>query len=340
MLRYFICQIEVAPSDFTAIHRLVVTFAILAIARVLLLKIPVFRENFYGLTRNIFYGLSVVLLFSSAAGFNFLTTSIAFIMITAVINFASRELEAGEQFQENTDTIATSPCLLYKGEDLEFSNDDLHFILTKYFPFYGSLNIEQKAIFLYRLRNFISQKLFYIHDKSGFREMPVLTAATAIAISLGWEKYELQSIDHIHIYPDAFVYAYPFPRALEGNVTGNNLSLSWKHFLNGFQLPDNGQNVGLHEFAHAYQNEFCSSPKAIDYGFIEQFNHFRELAIVSMPEEKISKQKLYTDYGLQNIEEFWAESIELFFEKPIILKSLHPKIYTLLCRILNREQKD
>lgn len=252
-------------------------------------------------------------------------------------NSAYHENEEANAFAEDETQTLRQPYLIYDGEELSFTNEEIAVVLEKRFAYFGYLNEEEKQIFIFRVQKFLDKKTFCIHDESGFKEMPILISASAIALSFGLQKFLLESIDEIHVYPDAFVYAYPFPRALEGNVTGNCLSLSWKHFLDGCTYPTDGQHVGLHELAHAYQQEFCASPLMIDYDFIANFNEFRQQASLTIIEEKFASDKLYTDYALQNVDEFWACSIELFFEKPLDLKIKFPLIYDNICKLLKQD---
>lgn len=240
-------------------------------------------------------------------------------------------------FAEDENKTVRQPYLIYDGKKLTFTNEEIAAVLEKRFTYFSYLNEEEKQIFIFRVQKFLDKKTFCIHDESGFKEMPILISASAIALSFGLQKFLLESIDEIHVYPDAFVYAYPFPRALEGNVTGNCLSLSWKHFLDGCTYPTDGQHVGLHELAHAYQQEFCASPLMIDYDFISNFNEFRQQASLIIIEEKFASDKLYTEYALQNVDEFWACSIELFFEKATDLKIKYPLIYDTICKLLKQD---
>ncbi len=46
---------------------------------------------------------------------------------------------------------------------------------------------------------------------------------------------------------------------------------------------------------------------------------------------------LYSDNALGNTQEFWAESIELFFEKPTALFQYHPELYRQISSLLNQD---
>ena len=46
---------------------------------------------------------------------------------------------------------------------------------------------------------------------------------------------------------------------------------------------------------------------------------------------------LYSDYAMKDFQEFWAESVEIFFEKPVQLKVLYPALYQVMSDLLNQD---
>ena len=233
-------------------------------------------------------------------------------------------------------SINTDQTLIYKGSQLQFSIAALSNILAKRFPFFVSLNPFEKEKFINRLQQFIAQKTFVIHDTSGFKEMPVLISAAAIQLSFGLEKFLLPGFEFIHIFPEEFIGVHPSIRVLQGNVSGNTIYLSWKHFLQGFQYPDDGQNVGLHEMAHAYYYQYVETDFETDKNFVTAFPAFTNYGNKVFQQEALPGFDLYSDYALRNFQEFWAESIEIFFEKPLAMKTQYPDMYTTLCILLNQ----
>ena len=226
--------------------------------------------------------------------------------------------------------------LTYKGKDLNFYTDEITAVLNKRFPYFTKLSTSEKHRFLQRHKKFMSQKIFRIYDKSGFKEMPILISATAIQLSFGLEEYLLAHYKNISIFPQEFLGVEPHIRFLEGNVSGNTINISWKHYLKGYENVANGQNVGLHEMAHAYycQNMICEDDK--DHKFVSSYGSFDKISDTVFKTEISSAQKLYSDYGLKNLQEFWAESIEIFFERPTALKEQYPELYETMSVLLNQ----
>ncbi|MEO5942260.1 MAG: zinc-dependent peptidase [Ferruginibacter sp.] len=227
--------------------------------------------------------------------------------------------------------------LRYDGRSLNFSDELLTTVLVKHFPYFNSLSQQNQGKFLYRLKKFIAAKIFLIHDTSGFKEMPILISAAAIQLSFCLEKYILPNFTFIHIYPQDFLGTFPTIRFLEGNVSGRSINISWKHFLLGFQFSSNGDNVGLHEMAHAYyfQNFECS--QYIDSNFVKAFPDFNNWGNKVFEREHQPGIDFYSEYALKNFQEFWAESIEIFFEKPMQMKTIYPDLYKAISTLLNQD---
>lgn len=180
-------------------------------------------------------------------------------------------------------------------------------------------------------------KQFVIHAESGFREMPILVSASAVQFSFGLDDFLLPDFTHVHIFPEAFIGTYPTLRLLEGNVSGSNVHLSWKHFLNGYQYPENGENAGLHEFAHAYHLQFTESNTRQSGSFEKAFGRFHELADQLCGSESKGVTDLYPANSLRNRDEFWAGTVELFFEKPATLASAFPDLYGTVVTLLRQD---
>ncbi|MBC7829307.1 MAG: zinc-dependent peptidase [Chitinophagaceae bacterium] len=56
-----------------------------------------------------------------------------------------------------------------------------------------------------------------------------------------------------------------------------------------------------------------------------------------MCEEKWKLCQLFSDQGINNFQECWAECAELFFENPAELNQEYPDLYTAIKAILNQD---
>jgi MtfA peptidase len=244
--------------------------------------------------------------------------------------------EEENEAYKNKRKIINPPILIYDGKHLNFKLEEIRTVLTKRFAFYNTLNSERKIFFVQRVLKFIKTKDFKIHDKNGFKEMPILLAATAIQLSFGLEDYLLPHYKNIHIFPAEFLGLDPSIRFLVGNVSKNNINISWKHFLKGYDSYNDGHNVGLHEMAHAYYCQFFIFDENENI-FKQNYKIFRSDIATTIAIDKNSKEKLFSDNAYKNEQEFWAESVELFFEKPNELKNLYPSLYTKMSALLNQD---
>ena len=258
-----------------------------------------------------------------------------FITIFGYFTTSKESNKEWEDQETHQDTGLNEHC--YYGDELNISKEKMVSILGKRFPYFQSLNPLQKDKFLDRLTAFMKTKAFKTHDIRGFNEMPVLISATAVQFSFGLEEYLLPQFEFIHFYPEEFINTKSPTGFLEGNVSGHSINISWKHFLEGFLYPDDGQNVGLHEIAHAYYYQNFISKENTDKNFITDFAMFNNTANKAFEQEKMPDNDLFTEYALRNPQEFWAECAELFFEKPAALNNTYPKLYSSLKNLLNQD---
>ena len=226
--------------------------------------------------------------------------------------------------------------LTYNGRDLKFDKVQVIAVLKKRFDYFNALSMTEQKRFLARHKKFMRSKIFKIHTYNGFKEMPILISATAIQLSFGLEEFMLPYYKYIHIFPQEFLGLHPTMRFLEGNVSGNAINISWKHYLEGYEKKADGQNLGLHEMAHAYYCQFNIYNININ-SFKNNYNEFKKKAIIVSVLEQNAVDKIYSDNAFRNIDEFWAESVEIFFERSNVLKEKHPLLYETIYTLLNQD---
>jgi Mlc titration factor MtfA (ptsG expression regulator) len=226
---------------------------------------------------------------------------------------------------------------VYEGRKLRLSETVIENILNKHFYYFQQLQPDKKKIFSKRCKKFIERKIFTIHSSEVLKEMPVLVAATAIQLSFGLKKYLYPHFLHIHIYPQEFLRVHPVICFLEGNVSEHSIRLSWKHLYDGIKNFSNGQNVGLHEMAHALYYQTFVTEKHVDKDFRDFFFDFNDDGNKVYEIEQAMDAGLYSRYAMQDFQEFWAESVEIFFEKPLDLFKKYPNLYYAMRNILNQD---
>jgi MtfA peptidase len=242
------------------------------------------------------------------------------------------ENQTGELAMDK-EAVAVSSPLVYQGEDLDFSEELIRKVLIKHFPFFNNLLHPDQDKFIGRLKRFIRGKIFVIHDIKGYREMPILISASAIQLTFGLQKFLLPHFSIIQIYPQEFIAMEPM-RVLIGNVSGNTINIAWKQFLEGYKNKSEKSNVGLHEMAHALYFQNVETDEYIDKSFKDSYHHFTALGDKIFEREKHITIGLYSNYAMRNFQEFWAESIEIFFQSPDKMQNHYPDMYRLLCDLL------
>ena len=221
----------------------------------------------------------------------------------------------------------------YKGSNLDLKHREIEFILEKYFPYYRNLEQHLQFRFFDRTTKFMYSKDFLIYSNEPFKEMPVLISAAAVQISFGLDEFELPHYNYIRVHEEEY-FADNSLRILAGNVEGNCITLAWTHLLKGFYDYEDGSNVGLHEMAHAlYYQEMIVEKDEPD--FINNFS------LLMNDGEGVLQQKqcpynLYSAYAFTNVQEFWAVSVELFFEKAEHLQTAYPNIFNHLQNLLRQ----
>ncbi|HUC82666.1 MAG TPA: zinc-dependent peptidase [Flavisolibacter sp.] len=226
--------------------------------------------------------------------------------------------------------------IVLRGRDFELSDDDLHRILTRRFPYYLPLTAEVQKRFRRRLHNFIDHKTFIIKDDEGFKEMPVLVSAAAVQLTFGLTHYLLPFYPYIRIYPQEYFRDGSFS-VLAGNVEGNIITVAWNHLLKGIENPTDGANVGLHEMSHALYFQKMVVEETFAKKFTKRYNYLLSESRTAFEDELKGRVDLYSDYANKDMQEFWAESVELFFEKPLALKRCYPAVYEKMTILMNQD---
>ncbi|MEO6489720.1 MAG: zinc-dependent peptidase [Ferruginibacter sp.] len=75
----------------------------------------------------------------------------------------------------------------------------------------------------------------------------------------------------------------------------------------------------------------------IDEVFVSGFSHFNDLGNKAFENEQRPGNDFYSAYAMKNFQEFWAESAELFFEKPDEMKAFYPDLYESMKNLLNQD---
>jgi MtfA peptidase len=262
---------------------------------------------------------------------------LAFLIIVKIIRLLRPPVyNAVAEDETATDETGTT-YYLYNGYELGIKESDIQTILAKHFPYYPALLPDLQQRFIKRVKKFMHVKAFIIPKDETYKEVPVLLSAAAVQLTFGLDDFELPWFRYIRVHAEEYFANDPNAlRILVGHVEDNIITVAWSHFLKGIKDDNDGVNVGLHELAHALYYQHVIAHKGSKGTFIT------ELSEVMEESEEIYELRhryniLYSDYAYKNLQEFWAESIELFFEKSAAMQTHYPDLYETLKELLNQD---
>jgi Mlc titration factor MtfA (ptsG expression regulator) len=126
-------------------------------------------------------------------------------------------------------------------------------IILNNFSVYKKLSNRQKQKFEYRILRFRKDKQFVFNGLITRQEdMALLLSATATMLTLGLKNYRIPAIERIVIYPDQYYSKITSQEHIgEYNPGLKTFVVSAIHVKQGFEIPNDNKNLGVHEFAHA-----------------------------------------------------------------------------------------
>jgi len=215
--------------------------------------------------------------------------------------------------------------------------------LSQYNLYYKSLDMTGRDRFLRRVVEFMESKDFQYIDIQAEELMPLLISSAAIQLTFGLDKYLLDHFTTIYLLKDNYRYGL-YNTPFEGHVSEEGIYLSWTNFLREFSDYSDGQNVGLHEMAHALVYVNFTAEEGVDQTFHDRFRDFSSVGrpiFDGMQGEPTlpgtAAISLLGAYAATNYQEFWAVCVETFFERPVAFKKQIPTLYLALCTLLNQD---
>jgi hypothetical protein len=217
-------------------------------------------------------------------------------------------------------------------------------LIQRHIVFFSRLSVSDRTELLGHIQVFLAEKRF--EGCAGFAitdEVRVTIAAQACLLLLHRRTDYFPNLLTILVYP--LSYMVEEKRQIgehlweEGTVgrlgeTGRrmgSLVLSWGAVKHGAADPDDGKNVVLHEFAHQLDFENGAAD-----GVPELATHGQQLAWSAVMRSEFAALRaadesgiptLLNTYGATDPVEFFAVSVEAFFEQPRALSAHHPKLY-------------
>ncbi|HJT75192.1 MAG TPA: zinc-dependent peptidase [Chitinophaga sp.] len=232
---------------------------------------------------------------------------------------------------------AVERFILYRRQkSYAYCKDFYRGLISLHIPYFHRLDEEQQHKFLLRTYLFHKSKRFHYVGVQSKPEMPVLISAVAAQLTLGLEKFTLNYFRNIYVLEHDYHYGdYALPFA--GHVDGSGIYLSWDNFLAGLRYNPDSNHVGLHEMAHALAYVNFVTKTEEDKHFKKEFKNFSKVARPIFQEMQKGRKTLLGEYAAVNYHEFWAVSVEMFFENPVRFKHELPEIYAAMAILLNQD---
>lgn len=211
-----------------------------------------------------------------------------------------------------------------------------HSIIAPYFRYYNRLNLEDQRKFLFRTFLFRKAKRFHYIEVKESAEMPILVSAVAVQLTFGLERFMLNYFKDIYVLKDDYHYGF-YSRPFQGHVDHSGIYLSWDNFIKGIKGLSPNCNVGLHEMGHAlaYVNFITQTEE--DKHFKKEFKNFSRVARPIFEAMQQGQKNILGDYAGTNYHEFWAVSVEVFFESPFRLRQELPTLYEAMSSLLKQD---
>lgn len=222
--------------------------------------------------------------------------------------------------------IRFHPLFLNKNEQ-----DNAGIFYTQHFYYFKLLTPSEK-------RKFINRAIYlYKHNhhnispqiKNTNNEVELLICAAFTQITFGYTDFELEKFNKIIVHPKVFYSRY-INNHVKGLTVGSGyIHYSWEDFVKGYKIEGDKVNLALHELAHALYIDRFHKSDSYDW------RAWRAKAVTIM--ENSDTTSLFRKYGKTNLDEFWAVSVECFFEDPITFKDEYPDFYGATAYVLRQD---
>ena len=211
-----------------------------------------------------------------------------------------------------------------------------HSIISPHMRFYNRLNTEDQQKFLFRTYLFRKAKKFHYIEVEESADMPILISAVAVQLTFGLDKFMLNYFKNIFVLKDDYHYGFYSP-PFQGHVDHSGIYLSWDNFMKGIHGLTANCNVGIHEMGHAltYVNFITQTEE--DKHFKKEFKNFSKVARPIFEAMQYNSRNVLGAYAATNYHEFWAVSVEVFFENPIRLRHEFPELYKAMKSLLRQD---
>jgi Mlc titration factor MtfA (ptsG expression regulator) len=230
-------------------------------------------------------------------------------------------------------------------------------LIQRHVVFFSKLSAIDRAELLGHVQVFLAEKRF--EGCGGLAitdEIRVTIAAQACVLLLHRKTDYFPGLLTILVYPSTYMVEEKRQIAEhvweEGSMTRlgetgrrmGSLVLAWGAVKHGAADPADGKNVVLHEFAHQLDYENHAADGVPELATREQQLAWSEVMRSEFASLRAADESgiptLLDTYGATNRVEFFAVSVEAFFEQPRALRARYPKLYAELQKYFQQDPVD
>lgn len=220
-------------------------------------------------------------------------------------------------------------------------------IVNRHVPLVTRLPADLREKLEGKMTLFLDQVRFYGNNGLEVtQDMKLSIAAQACLLVVNNDQW-YDSLRTILIYPSAFkskrlsqngfvVTEREIARTGESWHLGP-VVLSWAHSEQGAMNDHDGHNVVLHEFAHQIDDLSGRANGVPLLGKNQSFAEWERVFSKAYDDHvravELGQRTLIDPYGAEGHEEFFAVTVEMFFERPRALQGEKPSIYTELSKL-------
>ncbi len=209
--------------------------------------------------------------------------------------------------------------------------------LDNYHLYYRNLGQKAKLRFLKRVNSIYHN--VEIIGKDGLEvteDIKILVVSNLVQLTFGLKEYWLYGYDYIHLHPEAF--ALPKSGELVKGSTYNSkiIALSWQHFAFDHLHPQFGRNISLAQYALALLRTVFNG-KHYDLHFGSYIDTWFDIIKKECELKNSSSEYQRFNENAEDLSYVFSQCVELFFEKPEVLKKDLPTTYAHLCLLLKQD---
>lgn len=220
-------------------------------------------------------------------------------------------------------------------------------------PHFKYLPSEDREELLGHIQVFLDEKVFEgCNGLDVTDEMRLIIAAYACLMLLHRESDYYSKLVTILVYPSAFIAKKT--RRGPGHVTIHGeearvgeswergvVILAWDDVLQSLEVPSEGHNVIIHEFAHQLDQENGPGdgyPDVTDEDLISEWPGVFQTEYDRLLDDlEADREPFFEPYAAESPAEFFAVTVEYFFTIPQELADEHPELYGALVQYFQQD---